>query len=158
MLWWCKVGEDVANVLNGPYFFWIVVSEESVGRYSLDAPIHVFFMFFFQSLVMQCILLFLCQTSMSIVLFCCLLTSTIWHAFINVLGKLVESKNATTVKSQCFDDNSKVLMHALTTHLNLLNGNWELGTKLIFLTLPSKQKHFFKPSILIGLFCLLAFI
>jgi hypothetical protein len=26
------------------------------------------------------------------------------------------------------------------------------------LTLPSKQKHFFKPSILIGLFCLLAFI
>ncbi len=103
-------------------------------------------------------LLFLYQTSMSIVLFCCLSTSTVWYAFINVLGKLVKNQNATTVKSQCFDDNSKVLMHAPTTCLNLFNGNWELGTKPRILTLPSKLKHFLKPSIPIGLFWILAFI
>jgi hypothetical protein len=37
--------------------------------------------------------------------------------------KIGENKNATTVKLQCFDDNSKVLVHAPTTRLNLLNGN-----------------------------------
>jgi hypothetical protein len=66
---------------------------------------------------------------MSVVLFCCLSTSTEWYAFKNVLEKLAKNKNATTMKSQCFDDNSKVLMHAPTTHFKLLNGNWEPGTK-----------------------------
>jgi hypothetical protein len=69
----------------------------------------------------------------------------------------VESKNATTVNSQCFDDNSKVLMHAPTTRFSLLRGNWELGTELGVSTLPSKLNHFLTPSISIGLFCLLAF-
>jgi hypothetical protein len=66
---------------------------------------------------------------MLVVLFCCLLTSIEWYAFKNVLGKLAKNKNVTIVKSQCFDDNSKVLMHAPTTCLNLFNGNWEPGTK-----------------------------
>ncbi len=69
----------------------------------------------------------------------------------------MESKNATTVNSQCFDDSSKVLMHSPSTRLSLLSGNWELGTELGVSTLPSKLKHFLTPSISIGLFCLLAF-
>jgi len=90
--------------------------------------------------------------------FVVLSTSIVWYAFRNVLGKLEKNKNATTVKLQCFDDNSKVLMHAPTTRLNLLNGNYELRTKLRILTLPSKLVHFLKPSIPIGLFCILTFI
>ncbi len=74
-----------------------------------------------------------------------------------MLGKLVESKNATTVNSQCFDDSSKVLMPAPTTRLSLVSGNWELGSEQGVSTLLSKRKHFLTPSISIGLFCLLAF-
>ncbi len=69
----------------------------------------------------------------------------------------MESKNAPTVNSQCFDDSSKVLMHATTTRLTLLSENWEQGIELGVSTLPSKLKHFLTPSISIGLFCLLAF-
>lgn len=32
VLWWCNVGEDVANVLNVFYLFRVVVSEEGVGN------------------------------------------------------------------------------------------------------------------------------
>ncbi len=54
VLWWCNVGEGVADVLNALYLFHVVVIEEGASRYSPNAPIHVFFMSFFQSLVLQC--------------------------------------------------------------------------------------------------------
>jgi hypothetical protein len=59
VMWWCNVGEGVADVLNALYLFHVVVIEEGASRYSPNAPIHVFFMSFFQSLVLQCAFVFL---------------------------------------------------------------------------------------------------
>ncbi len=54
VLWRCNVGEGIADVLNALYLFHVVVIEEGASRYSPNAPIHVFCMSFFQSLVLQC--------------------------------------------------------------------------------------------------------
>jgi len=157
--------EGVADVLNALYLFHVVVIEDGVSKYSPNAPIHLFFMSFFQSLVLPCAFALLvsdlhvsCVIFLNVDLCYFVACRPLLHGTRSeTCLELVESKNATTVNSQCFDDSSKVLMHAPTTHLSLVSGNWELGSEQGVSTLPSKLKHFLTPSVSIGLFCLPAF-